>query len=266
MYTYFENKNRNIYIHHKNESYNFNSHFQNKLEMAYCFSGIQKVKVGNIVYTLKTGDAIIIFPNVVHEYIKCDTAPDIQTESISLISDIDYLTGFIPDLVTKHPTSPLIKAEYIPINSVLAFEKMKEAENEMDLLGWTLIALSGIIKNLELISIKQTDNFKLAPNLVAYINANFQEPLTIKYLSKEFGYSTSYITHIFFDQLKVPFRTYLGAVRSEHAANMICTTTKSLTEIAYECGYSSLNTFCRCFKKHFSKTPSEYKKERNKNN
>ena len=37
---------------------------------------------------------------------------------------------------------------------------------------------------------------------------------------------------------------------------------KSLTEIAFDNGFNSLNTFCRCFKKHFSCTPSEYKKSK----
>ncbi|MBO5060479.1 MAG: helix-turn-helix transcriptional regulator [Clostridia bacterium] len=260
MRTYFENNIAKIYISHKKESYYFESHFHNKLEIAYCVSGFQNIKIGNTLYTLKKGDAVIIFPNVVHEYIKYDAEPQAETECIALISETDFFTGIIPDLITKRPKTPFINAELISADSALAFEKMTTAEGETELLGWTLIALSSIVKSLHLIPVKESDGFSLAPNLISYINANFQKPLTIKYLGKEFGYSTSYIAHIFYDQLKIPFRTYLGAVRSEYAANLISTTNKSLTEIAYECGYNSLNTFCRCFKKHFSKTPSEYKK------
>ncbi len=137
---------------------------------------------------------------------------------------------------------------------------MKNEIDEIELLGWLLVALSDIMEKQEFISIKGTDNLDLAPDLISFINENFQKPLTIRYLSKKFGYSTSYIAHIFCNQLKIPFRTYLGAVRSEYAASIINATNKSLTEIAYECGYNSLNTFCRCFKKHFSLTPSQYKK------
>ncbi len=259
MSAYFENGNVKIYINYNKESYNFDSHFHSKTEIAYCFSGFQKVKVGNTVYTLQKGDAVIIFPNVVHEYIKYDLEPDMETESISLICETDYLGKVFPDLLLKQPGSPFIKSDLVPDNSALAFEKMKESKEESELVGWTLVALSGLIKNLDLIPFKKSNGLNLAPSLISYINVNFQKPLTIKSLGKEFGYSSSYIAHVFYDQLKIPFRTYLGAVRSEHAANMICTTTKSLTEIAYDCGYNSLNTFCRCFKKHFSKTPSQYK-------
>lgn len=259
MSAYFENRNKKIYINHKNESYSFDSHFHNKTEIAYCFSGFQGIKVGNTMYTLKKGDAVIIFPNVVHEYIKHDTTPGVETESISLICETDYLGGIFPELLLKHPGSPFIESDLVSTNSALAFEKMRETKDESELVGWTFVALSGLIKNLDLIPFKKSNGLNLAPSLISYINVNFQKPLTINFLGKEFGYSSSYIAHVFYDQLNISFRTYLGAVRSEHAAYMISTTTKSLTEIAYDCGYNSLNTFCRCFKKHFSKTPSQYK-------
>ena len=69
MSAYFENRNSKIYISYNEKSYNYDSHFHSKTEIAYCFSGFQDVKVGNTVYTLQKGDAVIIFPNVVHEYI-----------------------------------------------------------------------------------------------------------------------------------------------------------------------------------------------------
>lgn len=258
IYTYFENKNNKIYTHNKSESYNFDSHFHSKTEIAYCFSGYQDIRLGNTTYTLQQGDAVIIFPNVIHEYIKHNT--DEKTESVSIICHTEYLADFIPDLITKHPLSPFIQSNQISKTSAYAFEMIKDAKSHTELIGWTFVILSDLIHKIDLIPIKGSDEFTLAPNLISYINTNFQKPLTITFLSREFGYSSSYIAHIFYDQLKVPFRTYLGGVRSEYAAKLIETTTKSLTEIAFECGYNSLNTFCRCFKKHFSKTPSEYKK------
>ena len=129
----------------------------------------------------------------------------------------------------------------------------------LELLGLTYIALSNLMEAVTLKPLEAHNNIQLAPSLTQYINQNFQKPLTIKSLSKEFGYNPSYITHIFCDQLKIPSRTYLGAVRSEFAATLITSTNKSMTQIAYESGYENLNTFCRCFKRHFSKTPTEYK-------
>ena len=141
---------------------------------------------------------------------------------------------------------------------------MLTTKKPLELLGLTYIALSNLMESVTLKPLEVRNDMQLAPALTQYIKQNFQKPLTINLLSKEFGYNPSYITHIFCDQLKIPFRTYLGAVRSEYAATLILSTDKSMTQIAFECGYENLNTFSRCFKKHFSQTPTEYKKNKKK--
>lgn len=262
MGTYFENYLQQIYISHNTKSYNFASHFQNKIEIAYCFSGMQNVKVGETLYCLKKGDAVFIAPNVVHEYIKCDDADD-ETESISLMSETDFFASLLPDLVTKSPVSPFVPSHLINTDTAEAFKKMIGVkDNKIELLGWGCIALSGIVASLMFEPLKKKDGLSLAPAIVAYIDSNFQKNLTLKSIAAEFGYSESYIAHIFSDQLKISLRTYLGSVRSEYAKNLILKTNKSLTEIAYECGYNSLNTFCRCFKKRFGVVPSQIKSEK----
>ena len=259
MSTYFENDLQQIYISYNTESYNFASHFQNKIEIAYCFSGMQNVRIGETLYCLKKGDAVFIAPNVVHEYIKCDDDKG-ETRSISLMSETDFFASLLPDLVTKRPASPVVPSHLVSSDTAKAFEKMINAkDNKIELLGWGCIAISGIASVLEFEPLKKTAEFKLAPALVSYIDANFKKNLTIKSIAAEFGYSESYIAHVFSDQLKISLRTYLGSVRSEYAKDLILKTNKSLTEIAYECGCNSINTFCRCFKKHFGVTPSEIK-------
>lgn len=258
MYSYFEKETPEIYLSHWTESDNFASHFHNKVEIAYCKSGQQVIVLDGVSHTLTAGDVVLIFPNVTHELIKQDVP---NTELISVISKPDFFTAIYPELITKQPKCAYIPAERLSEQAAYAFSQMPSAHFDSGaLVGWTFIVLSEIFKQIELISARSAENFHLAPNLISYIDEHFKLPLTIKYLANEFGYSTSYITHVFYDQLKTPFRTYLTAVRSEHAAFLIRSTSKNLTEIAYECGYNSTNTFCRCFKKHFSITPSEYKK------
>lgn len=138
---------------------------------------------------------------------------------------------------------------------------MVNTKNQFELTGWAFIAIAGLMEKLSLKLLKEVSDLKLAPKIISYIHGNFQKPLTLQSIATEFGYNSSYIAHLFCDTLKVPFRTYLGAVRSEYVANQIKNSDKSLTEIAFDTGYDSLNTFCRFIKKHFNKTPSEYKKE-----
>lgn len=246
-----------IRVSHYTKSHSYPTHFHNNVEIVYCFSGKQKVILGSTLFTVEEGEAMIIFPNVVHGYIRDEA--DEPTESLMSICSLSYLSKLFPEFTTHRPLSPLIPAVQVPESAISALREMCTAEGNK-LLAWAILALSDLFPKLELIPAKYSDGFSLAPTLIAYIDANFQKPLTIKYLATQFGYSSSYITGLFYSQLKIPFRTYLGNVRSEYAANLIRTTTKNLAEISDECGYTSTNTFSRNFKRCFSMTPSEYKK------
>ena len=261
MYTQFETHDRKIYTSYRLESYTFASHFHSKIELAHCFSGEQKVKIGDEVYTLHEGDTVVIFPNVVHEYIEVKGEFENSTASIALISETSFFSNLIPEIMTHIPATPIVRSNEVSEKVRMAFREMVDVDNVAALAGWTFIILSELVRKDRLVPVKETDGFRLAPSLVDYINGNFRKQLTIKVLSREFGYSESYIAHIFCDQLKIPFRTYLGDVRSKYAANLMKTTGKSLTEIAYECGYENVNTFCRCFKRSYGVTPSVYKKQ-----
>lgn len=257
MKPYLENQNKHIFLTHKKESYDFPAHFHKSIEMCCCLEGKQKIKLGENLYTLEKNDILVIFPGCVHEYIKCEGFEN-QSESVCIISQNLLISHIFPEIITKSPKNPHIKAKDVPENALLSFLKIIDAKSDAERVGWTHIALSSII---DLIDVQDTkSDVEVHEKIVKYIDDNFTQDLTVEYISKIFGYHPSYISHLFCDRLKIPFRTYLGAVRCESAAKDIRQNKKSLTEIAFDNGFNSLNTFCRCFKKHFSCTPSEYKK------
>ncbi len=54
---------------------------------------------------------------------------------------------------------------------------------------------------------------------------------------------------------------FIIKTRMEHAAELIRQSDKSISEIAWECGYTEKSNFSRAFAKHFGKSPTQYKKE-----
>ena len=258
MYPNFE-QSRFIYARYHDGPHGYGAHFHHKVELVYCFEGCRTRKVGDTLYKLKPGDVLVQFPNVTHECVYSEE--DIGCKSVDAVCKPELFAGMIPDFVGNLPASPLIPAEKVSKTAALAFENMLLCKSEAALLGWILIALAELLPQMDLIPVKAPEGASLAPRIISYINENFQKPLTIDHLARAFGYSESYIAHVFHDQLKIPFRTCLGRVRAEHARHLICSTNMSLSEIAYECGFNCLNTFTRCFKKHYSLTPSAYRKK-----
>lgn len=259
MYPNFEGRSRNIYAAYHEGPHGYANHFHHKLEVVYCFEGCRTRRIGETLYRMKAGEVLLIPPNVTHECVYSEE--DNGARSVDAVCKPELFTELLPEFAGNLPMSHLISAESVTPNAALAFEKMLEAKSEAELLGWILIALSELLPQLSMTPIKNPEGASLAPRIISYINENFQKQLTIAHLARAFGYSESYITHVFYDQLKIPFRTCLGRVRAEHAKNLICSTNKSLTEIASECGFNNLNTFCRCFKTRYSISPSYYRKK-----
>lgn len=52
---------------------------------------------------------------------------------------------------------------------------------------------------------------------------------------------------------------YFTTKKLEKAAQMLQIKSASITDIAYDCGFETVSNFNKAFKKHFSKSPSEYR-------
>jgi len=86
--------------------------------------------------------------------------------------------------------------------------------------------------------------------------------LTLKELSKDLNIHPAYLSREFskyFDNLS--FGDYIRKQRIEKAIDYLNNSAYSLTQIAYLTGFSDQSHFTRIFKKHTTKSPSEYRKD-----
>ena len=59
---------------------------------------------------------------------------------------------------------------------------------------------------------------------------------------------------------KKNFVEYLNEIRVANACRFLVETDKSMSDIAYDCGYKTSSNFNRLFKKVTGTTPKEYRK------
>lgn len=87
------------------------------------------------------------------------------------------------------------------------------------------------------------------------------EHLSLQDLADHVGISASYFSRIFKEEFSISFIQYLTKLRMEEAASRLQTDPTCKTyEVAFSVGYSDYSHFAKVFKKHFSVSPSEYKK------
>ena len=57
---------------------------------------------------------------------------------------------------------------------------------------------------------------------------------------------------------------YLSKIRIDHAKELLLTTYKPVTDIAFECGFNDSNYFSKTFRNSVGCTPKNYRQERKK--
>lgn len=109
------------------------------------------------------------------------------------------------------------------------------------------------------------ERYKLIQSVLEYVQENYREPLTLKDMADIVGYSPNHFHHVFRTVIGKTPQQYLLEERLKHAKWLLVQTEKTLSEIAYECGFSSQSHLCARFKENVFCTPVEYRK-RNLNN
>ncbi len=104
----------------------------------------------------------------------------------------------------------------------------------------------------------ETLNYALA--CIDYINQNYMLHIKEPELASQFNISVSTLTKMFNSLLGMGFNEYLNRKRIENAADLMRSSSMSITQIAYAVGYSDTTTFFRNFKACMKVSPTEYRR------
>ena len=92
-----------------------------------------------------------------------------------------------------------------------------------------------------------------------YIRENYRNKISQTAICKHIGVSSSILCKFFQKYYGCTFTSYLNRYKVEQAKQKLKTSNESITDIAYECGFDSLNWFNAKFKENIGMTPGEYR-------
>lgn len=91
---------------------------------------------------------------------------------------------------------------------------------------------------------------------VSYMGQNLSEPLRIAVVARSIGASTRQVERAFRQHMGVRPIEYLRLLRLNHAHWFIVNTTRSIGQIAVDCGFADTSHMTRWFKRRFGYAPS----------
>lgn len=95
---------------------------------------------------------------------------------------------------------------------------------------------------------------------LSYIQANYQDGITITNMAKHLSIDRSYLHRIFKKHIHISPQEYILNLKIEKASSLLTTTTLKIGDIARSVGYNDTLLFSKIFKKIKKYTPSEYRK------
>ena len=151
---------------------------------------------------------------------------------------------------------------------ILQTVKNKEAsglqvdEMVMDLIEKVMKVISGSAQEVE-----PNDNsvrrFHLGTieNAKEYILQHFSENISLHRLAQHCHVSPFHFSRIFKSFMNVSPHQYLAEIRLNHAKILLTTTAEPVTDIAFACGYNSIEHFATAYRQKFKVNPTRYRKE-----
>lgn len=105
----------------------------------------------------------------------------------------------------------------------------------------------------------QTRRKERIRRILLYLEDHYREPIRLADLAELENITETHLSHFFRDQLHITFQDYLSRLRVEAAMNMLRTTDLSLTNIAYECGFSDPKYLNQGFQKITGMSPAQWR-------
>ncbi|MBP1575918.1 MAG: AraC family transcriptional regulator [Oscillospiraceae bacterium] len=98
-------------------------------------------------------------------------------------------------------------------------------------------------------------------NIISFIDNHIYEIESVKYIANQLGYSQSYLSHLFKERMGVTLQQYLANKKIEASLPLLQQKRSTITLIALNLNYESVQSFGKAFKRVMNCTPSEYQKQ-----
>ncbi len=106
------------------------------------------------------------------------------------------------------------------------------------------------------------NNLQLIENVLLYIDAHLEDNITYEHIADVFGYSSFHFHKMFSSVTGQTITDYLRNRRLMYAHMDLYGTNKKISEICFDNGFGSIQSFNRAFKTIYGMLPSEVRKDK----
>jgi len=250
--------------------YHMLHHWHPEFELVRIISGSLVMQLDGIEISAESGDSFLITGGMVHSCIPHDCRYECIVFDINFFAKEHTLSAQkLMDIVYQNK----ILNAYYPASMQeenQIFNNIFSAVIQNDF-GFELIVLGNFLHFFGLASQKNLFNknenmpehlrkMKQFKSAISMIQQHYSEDITLVDIAKSAHMNPNYFCRFFKEFVHQTPVQYLNYYRIGSACEKIASSSKSITEIAMECGFNDVSYFIKVFKRFKGVTPSEYSK------
>jgi len=256
---------------------NYPFHWHKYLEILYMVTGKLDVFINGETYSCHEGDIIIVNSDMIHGYFNVSQ----DTCVIKFKFGTELFDQLLVDIMDSRNESLIFNRK-----SLITQMQDKDVHKKMVKLIYKLrreyydkiegyrLAIKKILYDLALLILREipvkqnftktnnivNPNFSALERVFSFIYEHYDDPkITLDNASDAACQSKFHFSRFFRERTGMTFHTYLSRLRVNRVQELLCKTNLAITEIAYNCGFTSLKTFNRVFKKYTGVSPSSFR-------
>lgn len=268
----------NIY-HFETSQWSHPVHNHTYFEIIFILNGTGSHNVNGNVFPYEKGDIFLLGPEDFHSF---------NIEEVTEFSFIRFNESFSKALAVGEDkewnsvTDTLLSTssqsrgaivkntqDKVKLNSLLS---VLEAEYDTNQSTYYELIRNGIMRSMMLLlarnlrlsnhDVKMTAYNDSVEAILMYLKKHIYSPskLTIANLAQEFHLAPGYISIFFKKHIGESIKQYIQSYKMKLVEARLMYSQNSLSEIAYEFGFTDESHFCKQFRKHYGITPTQYRK------
>ncbi|MBB6501960.1 AraC family transcriptional regulator [Pedobacter cryoconitis] len=253
-------------------------HFHDLCELVWIEESYGKRIVGDSVADFKSGDLVLMGPNLPHIWhndpVFHQSATDLRAKAVVVYFPVSFLMSLSDD----DPTTLLLQNFLHQIKRGLKFQgntrellidQIQQIRSTTGLKR-TAIFLSMLnimtdtceyeflTSNTFEASLNEIDN-KRIHTLYVFLMENFSSEIFLKDVAQLVNLSPNAFCRFFKKHTRKPFSRFLNELRIAHACKLLPDKNLSIAYICYQCGYQNLTNFNKFFRLIMDCNPSTYR-------
>jgi AraC-like DNA-binding protein len=257
---------------------NYSAHRHDFLEFSFVIEGSGWEVIDGAIHQLQPGVFTFILPFQIHEILIDSKAP-LRLYNCNFDMELLFATRFDVGIHKMLQEDPGSLPSYVELDQddakwMLGTLKQMRKEIKEDNVWRNAMLHVKLIEILIRFDRIRRNNIASASEgqakqgsdvvrqVMRYIHNHYRDEITLSLVAKHFHMSPSTLSKMFKTHLGSNFLDFLHEVRIRHACSLLQSTEMSISQISYEVGYGSYQTFSRVFLEHKQMTPSAFRKSK----